>query len=75
MTAVTIHSDFGAQEKKNHHCFQFFFPPPSICYDVMGLDALSLWFFQHLFSFLVHVKVYADLLYSKHVDILNNLLK
>ena len=74
MAAVTIHSDFGAQEKKNHHCFQVFFFP-SICYDVMGQDALSLWLFQHLFTFLVHVKVYADLLYSKHVDILNNLLK
>ena len=40
MAAVTIHSDFGAQEKKIHHCFHFFFP--SICHEVMGLDAMIL---------------------------------
>ena len=32
MAAVTIHSDFGAQENKICHCFHF---PPSICHEVM----------------------------------------
>ena len=39
MAAVTIHSDFGAQEKKICHCFHF---SPSICQEVMGLDAVIL---------------------------------
>ena len=30
----TVHSDFGAQEKKTCHCFHFF---PSIYHEVMGL--------------------------------------
>ena len=34
MAAVTVHSDFGAQENKICHCFHFF---PSICHEVMGL--------------------------------------
>ena len=33
MTAVTIHSDFGAQENKICHCFHF---SPSTCHEVMG---------------------------------------
>ena len=37
MTAITIHSDFGAQENKICHCFTFF---PSICHEMMGLDAM-----------------------------------
>ena len=37
MTAVTICSDFGAQENKVCHCFHCF---PSICHEVMGLDAM-----------------------------------
>ena len=37
VTAVTIHSDFGAQENKICHCFHFY---PSICHEVMGPDAL-----------------------------------
>ena len=41
MSAVTVHSDFGAQEKKISHCFQLF---PSICHEVMGPDAMILVF-------------------------------
>ena len=41
MAAVTICSDFGAQENKICHCFHFF---PSICHEVMGLDAMILVF-------------------------------
>ena len=37
MAAVNVHSDFGAQENKICHCFHY---PPSICHEVMGLDAL-----------------------------------
>ena len=36
MTAVTICSDFGAQENKVCHYFQFF----PICHEVTGLDAI-----------------------------------
>ena len=39
MAAVTILSDFGAQENKVCHHFHF---PPSICNQVMGLDAMIL---------------------------------
>ena len=39
MAAVSVCSDFGAQEKKICHCFQFF---PSICHQVMGPDAIIL---------------------------------
>ena len=35
VSAVTVHSDFGAQEYKIRHCFYFF---PSICHEVMGMD-------------------------------------
>ena len=41
MAAVTIHCDFGAQVNKICHCFHF---PPSICHEVMGLDATVLMF-------------------------------
>ena len=44
MTAVTIHSDFGAQKKNVCHCFLFFLP--SICHEVMGLDAKILVFWM-----------------------------
>ena len=37
MAVVTVHSDFGAQENKIGHCFHFF---PSICHEVIGLDAM-----------------------------------
>ena len=42
MAAVTICSDFGAQENKVCHCCHF--SPPSICCEVMGLDAMILAF-------------------------------
>ena len=41
MSAVTIHSDFEAQEKKICHCFHF---SPFLCHEVMGLDAMILVF-------------------------------
>ena len=37
MAEVTVCSDFGAQENKLCHCFHF---SPSICHEVMGLDAM-----------------------------------
>ena len=37
MAAVTICSDFGAQENKFCHCFHF---SPFICREGMGLDAV-----------------------------------
>ena len=37
LAIITIRGDFGAQENKICHCFHF---PPSICYEVMGLDAI-----------------------------------
>ena len=42
MAAVTVHSDFGAQENKVSLCLHFF--PPSICHEVMGSDAMILFF-------------------------------
>ena len=39
MTAVTIHSNFGAQEYKVYHCFYCF---PIYCHEVMELDAMIL---------------------------------
>ena len=41
IAAVIICSDFGAEENKGSHCFHYF---PSICHEVMGLDALILVF-------------------------------
>ena len=41
MAAVTICSDFGAQENKVCHCF---IVSPSICHEVVGLDAMILFF-------------------------------
>ena len=41
MAAVTICSAFGAQENEVYHCFHF---SPSICQEVMGLDAMMLVF-------------------------------
>ena len=37
MAAVTICSDFDAQENKVSYCFYCF---PSICHEVMGPDAM-----------------------------------
>ena len=39
MAAVTNLSDFRAQEEEICHCFHLF---PSICHEVMGLDAMIL---------------------------------
>ena len=41
MAAITICSDFGAQENKDFHCFAVF---PSICCEMMGPDAMILVF-------------------------------
>ena len=41
MASVTIHSDFGSQEKKSVTVFIF---SPSISHEVMGLDTMSLVF-------------------------------
>ena len=41
MAAVTVCSDFGAQENKIYHCFHFF---PTYWHEVMGLDAMILVF-------------------------------
>ena len=41
MTAITVISDFGAQENKICHCFYIF---PSICHEVMEMDAMILFF-------------------------------
>ena len=38
MAAVTVHSGFGVQENEICNYFHFFFP--SICHEVMGLDAM-----------------------------------
>ena len=47
MAAVTICSDFGAQENKVCHCFHCF---PSICHEVMGPDAMILVFWMLSFK-------------------------
>ena len=41
MAAVIIHSDLGGQDSKLCHCLHFF---PSICHEVVGLDAMILAF-------------------------------
>ena len=51
MAAVTIHSDFGAPQKKICHCFYFF---RSICHEVMGLDAMILVFLMLIFKPVFH---------------------
>ena len=49
MAAVTIHSDFGAQENKICHCFHS--PPTlSICHEVMWPDAMILNFWMLSFK-------------------------
>ena len=47
MAAIIICHDFGAQENKVCHCFHCF---PSICHEVMGLDAMIFVFFFTLLS-------------------------
>ena len=48
MAAVTVRSDFGAQEDKVCH---FLFFSPSICHEVMGPDTMILVFFFFFFFF------------------------
>ena len=51
MGAVTVCSDFGAQEEEIYHCFHL---STSICHAVMGLDAMILvCFFCFFFKYLV----------------------
>ena len=45
MAAVTIYSDFGAQENKVCHCFQYF---PIYFHEVIGLDATILVFWIYI---------------------------
>ena len=47
MAAVTVHSDFGAQENKVCHCFHF---SPSICLEMMGPDAMIFVFWMLSFK-------------------------
>ena len=47
VAAVTICSDFRAQENKVCHCFRF---PPSICHEMMGLDVMTLAFWMLSFK-------------------------
>ena len=47
MAAVTICSDFGAQENKVCHCP---FVSPSVCYEVMGPDAMIFIFWMLSFK-------------------------
>ena len=47
MASVTICSDFGAQENKVSHCS---IVSPSICHEVMGLDAMILVFWMLSFK-------------------------
>ena len=42
MAAITVHSDLGAQEIKSITTSTF---SPSICHEVMGMDAMILVFF------------------------------
>ena len=50
MAAVTVCSDFGAQENKISHCFHSPRPPLSICHEVMGLDAMIFIFWMLFFA-------------------------
>ena len=68
MAVVTICSDFGAQENKVCHCFHCF---PSICHEVMGLDAMILIFWMlsfklafSLFSFTFLKRLFSCSLFS-----------
>ena len=48
MAVVIVHSDFGAQENKDCHCFHCF--PRSICHEVMGPDVMILVFWMLSFK-------------------------
>ena len=47
MAVITIHSDFRAQEEEICHYFHIF---PSICHEIMGLDAMILDFCLFVFN-------------------------
>ena len=47
MSAVPVHSDFGAQENKICHCLHF---SQSMCHEVMVLDAMILLFLMLSFK-------------------------
>ena len=47
MATFTVHSDSGAKENKICHSFHF---SPSICHEVMGLDAMILDFWMLSFK-------------------------
>ena len=51
MAAVTVHSDFGTQENKICDYSHF---SPSMCHEVMGLDAMILVFLNVVLSQLFH---------------------
>ena len=48
MAAVTVHSDFGVQEKKICHCFHFF--PIYLLWSMMGPDAMVFIFWMLSFK-------------------------
>ena len=50
MAAVTVQSDFGAQENKICHCFQFvtFYLPRSKKADCRRIDTFELWCWKRL---------------------------
>ena len=57
MAAVTVHSDFGAQENKICHCLHFY---SSICHEVMGLVAMVLVFLMLSFKSLCYFHPYQE---------------
>ena len=61
MAAVTICSDFGAQKKKEKS-LSVSIVSPSICHEVMGMDAMTLVFgmlsFKPTFGFHFHQKAH-----------------
>jgi len=64
MTADNICSDFGVQENKICHCFHFF---PSICFDMIGQNAVILVFWIlsfkpafSLFSFTLIKRIFSS---------------
>ena len=50
MAVVTICSDFGAQQNKICYSFPFL---PSVCHEVMGLDAMILVFLMFQANFFI----------------------
>ena len=62
MAAVTVHSDFGAQENKICHCFHFF----PICQEMMGLDAITLnfWMLNFKPTFSLYFSTFIKRLFS-----------